>query len=115
MNVYFHNRFYNLLMGLIMVLITDGNSDIGAHVGWSSLFDLHKVLVWPKAVTNQIIWSSEKTYFPTQVRNMSCVTISYKYHGSDELMQTFFPICIKAFDWTLSLWMHSWLHGTYIR
>ena len=91
MNVYFHNRFYNLLMGLIIERILDGNTEIRVHVWVTRLFDLFKVLVWPKAVTNQIIWSSEKTYFPTQVRNMSCVTISYKYHGSDELMQTFFP------------------------
>ena len=65
MNVYFHNRFYNLLMGLIIERILDGNSEIVRTYGWSRLFDLHKVLVGPKAVTNQIIWSSEKTYFPT--------------------------------------------------
>ena len=68
---------------LTMVLIEDGNSFIGACVRRNlSHSNYLRNLIWSRAVTNRI-FLSEKTYFPTCVRNILWVAILYKYHGSD--------------------------------
>ena len=72
-----------------MVFISDGNSENGAHVGstlWYSICLRHFRLGREQS---KIVFFSETTYFPSCVRNMFWVTISYKYHGPDNLLHTF--------------------------
>jgi len=38
-------------------------------------------LIRPRAMSNQIYFLRKKTYFPSCVRNICWVTISYKFHG----------------------------------
>ena len=63
-----------------MVLILDGNSEIGAHVR-SNLCYLSclKHLIRSRIDTNRIF--SPIFFFTTSVRNLFWVTIWYKYHG----------------------------------
>ena len=60
----------------VMVLILDGNSEIGAHA-WCHLCYLIclRHLYGSSAVTNLNFSCSEKTYFPSYVHNMVGATI----------------------------------------
>jgi len=56
---------------VIMVLILDGNSEMGAHVRSNLLYVICIIhLIRARAVTNRILFFSEKTYFSSYVRNM---------------------------------------------
>ena len=60
-----------------MVLLLDGNSEICAHVRGNLCYLIcFRHLIRAKSVTNRIFFS-EKTYFPSCVRNIIWVTIWY--------------------------------------
>ena len=59
-----------------------------------------RLLISSRAVTNRI-FLSKKTYYPSCVRNMLWVTITYKYHGSH-------PFWIVTYmKWVTSSWTDS--------
>ena len=65
----------SVLKVTIMVLILDGNSEIGAQVRSNLCYLIClKHLIRNKAVSNRVIFS-EKTYVPLCARNMLWVTI----------------------------------------
>jgi len=60
----------------IMVLILDGNSEIGAHVRSKPCYLIClRHLIRSKAVSKRIFSISKNTYFPSCVHYMFCVTI----------------------------------------
>ena len=65
-----------------MVRILDGNSEISAHVrsNHSYLICLEN-LITSRAVTHRIFFSPKTHFFPTCLRNIFWVTISYKYRA----------------------------------
>ena len=75
--------------GVVILLISDGNSEIGAHV---RLFDLCKASDQIKSYYKSDFFSPKKSFFSSFVRNMFRVTISYKYHGYNQYY--WFPVNI---------------------
>ena len=60
-----------------MVLILDGNSEIGAQLSRDQRYWIcSRQLIRVRAFTNRF-FSSEKTYFPSCMRNLFWITILY--------------------------------------
>ena len=64
-----------------MVLVSDGNSSIRAHVRRKLCYSTCLRHLNRSRVVTFWTFLSEKTYFTSCVRNMLWVTIWYKYHG----------------------------------
>ena len=64
-----------------MVLILDGNSEIGTHA--YRLFDLFKAFDYLESDHTSHLFLFEMTYFASGVRNMFWFTIYYKYNSKN--------------------------------